>query len=483
MFCINCGAKVPDHAKFCIHCGAKIQETITEDQKEAENTTAEAVDPGHIDAVWQQYQSTKNQDPDQSQVFLKEVIHAADTLEKKRNLGDALTWYKKLAGEYEKLANEATGNKIFEYRQIAICYFEKIHSYQPEASGHLGELYFLQGTAWELSGQDGQALARYAKGSKLGNLKAILAAAKLYGNPLKQVYDFRSAYSMFVKAYNNTSDKSTVRESWNQCKAMAPISDRIDCLVEAARKKLGWWYYCRKYNAAEISLPLENAMLQYGRQAEVYPDQVVLLCYISKNDEGFMITGDGDFISSDGVRVSLRDLSAVKFSNMQLIEPASGLVLLQYKDERTEPKKFCTLLNEWVLVDRGTRMPNRQPPKETMAAENTAARVCPNCGAAVEPSTKFCINCGSPLPAVEMKAKPAVRPESSGPNVCPNCGAVLNPGTKFCIHCGSPVQAAEPKVNPVVRSETPESNTCPYCGGVLNPGAKFCIHCGKPLMR
>lgn len=47
MFCINCGAKVPDHAKFCIHCGAKIQETITEDQKEAENTTAEAVDPGH----------------------------------------------------------------------------------------------------------------------------------------------------------------------------------------------------------------------------------------------------------------------------------------------------------------------------------------------------------------------------------------------------------------------------------------------------
>lgn len=59
---------------------------------------------------------------------------------------------------------------------------------------------------------------------------------------------------------------------------------------------------------------------------------------ISQNDEGFMITGDGDFISSDGVRVSLRDLSAVKFSNMQLIEPASGLVLLQYKDERTEPK-------------------------------------------------------------------------------------------------------------------------------------------------
>ena len=28
MFCMNCGTKLPDHARFCFNCGAKIPEGL-----------------------------------------------------------------------------------------------------------------------------------------------------------------------------------------------------------------------------------------------------------------------------------------------------------------------------------------------------------------------------------------------------------------------------------------------------------------------
>jgi class 3 adenylate cyclase len=50
---------------------------------------------------------------------------------------------------------------------------------------------------------------------------------------------------------------------------------------------------------------------------------------------------------------------------------------------------------------------------------------------------------------------------------CPSCRAELRGGSKFCDECGAPV--------PPVR--------CPACGGDNRPGAKFCSECGAMLSR
>jgi len=56
-----------------------------------------------------------------------------------------------------------------------------------------------------------------------------------------------------------------------------------------------------------------------------------------------------------------------------------------------------------------------------------AGPVCPDCGTANEPGTRFCCNCGTKIepPAVPM------------PKFCVNCGAEIAAGMRFCGGCGT----------------------------------------------
>jgi ribosomal protein L40E len=56
--------------------------------------------------------------------------------------------------------------------------------------------------------------------------------------------------------------------------------------------------------------------------------------------------------------------------------------------------------------------------------------VCANCGAALPPNAKFCMECGT---RVERQ------PQMVRPTHCQNCGAELPPNAKFCLECGTKV--------------------------------------------
>jgi hypothetical protein len=75
-----------------------------------------------------------------------------------------------------------------------------------------------------------------------------------------------------------------------------------------------------------------------------------------------------------------------------------------------------------------------------------------------------------PLPQPAHPPSPAAAPSD---HRCPNCGATVGPSAKFCGSCGKTI--APPAAG------APRSLFCANCGQPVKPGAKFCGGCGSRL--
>lgn len=97
-------------------------------------------------------------------------------------------------------------------------------------------------------------------------------------------------------------------------------------------------------------------MKSYGSQAGVDADEVVVLgdsthsLFWGKGEEGFLITEDGQLISSLGTKISLDELGPVAYREEELVATISGAVLARFKGQSDEDPVFCGLLNEIVLL-------------------------------------------------------------------------------------------------------------------------------------
>lgn len=81
-------------------------------------------------------------------------------------------------------------------------------------------------------------------------------------------------------------------------------------------------------------------------------------------------------------------------------------------------------------------------------ATTTSEPTCSRCGAPVDPSMKFCEECGNQLFGT----------------YCPYCHNELNAGDALCSHCGKPVNPA----------------CCSFCGCAMDEDEMFCSECGNP---
>lgn len=479
-----------------------------EQEEAAEWAFVEAAVLEEKEAAWQVYQMLKETDPEQGRVFLKMAAEAVRYLEISEKYTEAIAWYRKLAEEkegtaclrlgwmasqgegmekdagkavewYEKAvaygcedarknlgelafslgqqAEEKAGSESGEQaaldREQALTYYRKAQAQEQDgAMEKVRDLALTLGKEKEEQGRDREALAFYEEAADQGSMEACLQAAWICMDPQKETYDFGQAWSWYqkadAKAHEKGEEQEAIEEEWNRRKAQVPLTDRVACLTELMDDD-GYYYVGNR-----LSGPLDNAMQAYGSSGGVQREQVVLLCDAThsllwgKGEQGFLITRDGQLISSQGIRVSLDQMGPVKHENNEIKEAASGTVLAKFKNMDLADCYFCDRLNEIVLLP----LPEKQEP-ETSSVQTASPGESVGSSGPTEPG-KFAASAGTAQPAdpvgpTETSEQAQPEPASGAKLICPRCGAVGKPGTRFCGQCGSPL---EPQASPEGRA-------------------------------
>lgn len=97
---------------------------------------------------------------------------------------------------------------------------------------------------------------------------------------------------------------------------------------------------------------------------------------------------------------------------------------------------------------------------------------CPQCGAMVPASSRFCNECGYEMGSEARAAVPSGL-------VCPSCGTAVDRDMKFCISCGTKLSFEEPAAT--LAKEPAAGRRCPVCGNGVDESMLFCISCGTKL--
>lgn len=244
-----------------------------------------------------------------------------------------------------------------DWQQAWQSYQQALAEQHPGVDEKIRTLGLQLGKAMEAQGESVKALDYYQAALAQGSQDALLEAARLCVDPQKETFDFQEAWHLYQKAAEDAeteADKEAVQEEWDSRKALVPLEERVACLTEAVADQMADAAYY--YWGEKLSNPLENAMKSYGSQAGVDADEVVVLgdsthsLFWGKGEEGFLITEDGQLISSLGTKISLDELGPVAYREEELVATISGAVLARFKGQSDEDPVFCGLLNEIVLL-------------------------------------------------------------------------------------------------------------------------------------
>lgn len=104
-----------------------------------------------------------------------------------------------------------------------------------------------------------------------------------------------------------------------------------------------------------------------------------------------------------------------------------------------------------IIVWHHRRMARKHRTRK--AVDSHMRHYCVSCGAHVEPGSKSCNTCGSPLARLEFDS------------YCTACGRPASKKAKYCAYCGEEV---------LIGGKFP----CGACGEMTSPSARHCHNCG-----
>ncbi len=164
----------------------------------------------------------------------------------------------------------------------------------------------------------------------------------------------------------------------------------------------------------EVLLPVSNAVLPHV--AEMFEEDYGLKVYsftISR-----VIISDGDIEKINKARDNLNRITIAE----KEAENKERLDEKKYQREvdlkRLEREDYDRYLEVCKIIG--------WPTGKKSAGAQESEKDCPNCGAKVKDTMKFCSVCG--LELVKSKIK------------CPNCGKLITKDDMFCKHCGAKVR-------------------------------------------
>jgi ribosomal protein L37E len=77
---------------------------------------------------------------------------------------------------------------------------------------------------------------------------------------------------------------------------------------------------------------------------------------------------------------------------------------------------------------------SRQMVTPTHTIDRKIAKICRFCGAEIDASDAFCLNCGK---QASMQPRPTTTPPPARTRTCRRCGATVNAKKRFCTSCGT----------------------------------------------
>ena len=156
------------------------------------------------------------------------------------------------------------------------------------------------------------------------------------------------------------------------------------------------------------------------------------------------------------------------------------------KEVKPEEPAFAS---EGSREEAAAAAPEPQPPAKAPepvpAAAAPIAGVCAKCGAQLSPGVRFCIGCGTAVPAqVEevVAAADAVAAQAPAPEETAAADErPLEPSVSAEEPQEAAATAAPPASEAAPAAPASTAGVCAKCGTQVTPGVRFCIGCGAPV--
>lgn len=431
MFCMQCGAKLPDNAKFCFQCGAKVLIDTSAHEETA------SVEPKSVQETGQNEQASKAQKtpmaPKENLIQPEEkvVLKLGNrNLEFSEEIKDkiAMTSYYNDIGK----ANGEKFRKFYQNAQIAVMedVMKKVYPFYDNLVEQTNRIAFqrlLSRKIYDIRESDyygkiqhtslkGKEPLKFYSEYRRDYLQGGRTGKEKLANPVNTMMCFEEALK--DHAYILKMIEARILVEHGLLKEYNFDTVKIDTRRENIKSVFD--SVCnREHTDQEIQKAYEDVLnadiegIQANPFKALYYAEIYSIGKILKNYEGTNAQLLQDLFKAI-------DFFEVRESCEDAINQIARNQLKKKLEELHQSPDKAPMLYQQSMTQKNS------PKTEQISNEKTLEeKYCPVCKKANKKNAKFCLGCGFAF---------------NEERICPKCGNKIRPGKKFCSACGAKVE-------------------------------------------